>query len=98
MIVEAMRRLVDFHDPDRVSLFDSEARAEAGIDSDLDFPDDTPDHFSGVNDIYTRLAGLGAPKDVLPWWRNGSMAAPQHVAASLPAAVVQEGGLLYDGR
>ena len=37
MIVEATRRLVDFHDPDRVSLFDSEARGEAGIDSDLDF-------------------------------------------------------------
>ena len=37
MIVEATGRLVDFHDPDRIDLFGSEARGKAGIDSDLDF-------------------------------------------------------------
>jgi predicted nucleotidyltransferase len=47
VIDEMTRRLVDFYHPVRIYLFGSEARGEAGPDSDLDFlvvvPDDTPE-------------------------------------------------------
>jgi len=46
-IEEITRRLVEFYSPLRIYLFGSEARGDAGPDSDLDFlvvvPDDAPE-------------------------------------------------------
>ena len=62
------RRLVEFYRPARIYLFGSEARDEAGPDSDLDFlvvvPDDTPESTMRNAEAYSRLSGLGMPKDV----------------------------------
>ena len=43
VIEEMTRRLVEFSRPDRIYLFGSEARGEAGPDSDLDFLVVVPD-------------------------------------------------------
>ncbi len=101
-IAEITRRLVEHYHPDRIYLFGSAARGEAGPDSDLDFcvvvPDDAPDALLRSGEIYRLLRGMGYPKDVVPWRRGDFDARAEHVPASLPAAIVREGKLLYDAR
>ena len=99
---EATRRLVAFYNPVRIYLFGSEARGEAGPDSDLDFlvvvPDDIPETVFRSRAVYTHLSGLGLPKDVVPWRMSDFDGRAAHVTASLPAAVLREGRLLYESR
>ena len=101
-IAEIARRLVEFYRPERIYLFGSAARGDAGPDSDLDFcvvvPDDTPDTLLRSGEVYGLLRGMGYPKDVIPWRRADFDARAEHVLASLPATVVREGKLLYDAR
>ena len=95
-------RLVEYYHPERIYLFGSEARGEAGPDSDLDFcvviPDDAPAGLLSDGGIYSLLGGVGYPKDIVPWRRGDFDARAAHVRASLPATVVREGRLLYDSR
>lgn len=99
-IEEMTRQLVDFYRPVRIYLFGSEARGEAGPDSDLDFlvvvPDDTPEPLMRSTEVYSRLSGLGIPKDVIPWRQSDFEGRAAFVVASLPATVMREGRLLYD--
>ena len=100
VIEEMTRRLVEFYRPVRIYLFGSEARGEAGPDSDLDFlvvvPDDTPDVVMRSSEVYSRLSGFGMPKDVVPWRQSDFEGRAAYVRASLPATVVREGRLLYE--
>jgi predicted nucleotidyltransferase len=100
VIEEMTRRLVEFYRPVRIYLFGSEARGEAGPDSDLDFlvvvPDDTPEPMMRTSEGYSRLSGLGMAKDVIPWRQSDFEARAAYVVASLPATVVREGRLLYE--
>jgi predicted nucleotidyltransferase len=95
-------RLVEFYHPERIYLFGSAARGDAGPDSDLDFcvvvPDDAPADLLGDGGIYSLLRGMGYPKDIVPWRRSDFDARATHVLASLPATVIREGRLLYDSR
>ena len=85
-IGEITRRLVECFSPVRIYLFGSEARGDAGPDSDLDFcvvlPDDAP-------------ASLYRPGVHRALWGVGTAA---HVASSLPATVLRKGRLLYESR
>jgi predicted nucleotidyltransferase len=60
VIEEMTRRLVEFYRPVRIYLFGSEARGEAGQDSDLDFlvvvPDNTPEPVIRSSEVYSRLS------------------------------------------
>ncbi len=100
VIDEMTRRLVEFYRPVRIYLFGSEARGEAGQDSDLDFlvvvPDETPESLMRSSEVYSRLSGFGVPKDVIPWRRSDFERRAAYVRASLPATVVREGRLLYE--
>jgi len=100
VIDEMTRRLVEFYQPVRIYLFGSEARDDAGPDSDLDFlvvlPDHTPESIMRSSEGYARLSGLGIPKDVIPWRRSDFESRAAHVRSSLPATVVREGRLLYE--
>lgn len=100
VIEEMTRRLVEFYRPARIYLFGSEARDEAGPDSDLDFlvvvPDDTPESTMRSTEVYSRLSGLGMPKDVIPWRQTDFERRAAYVRASLPATVIREGRLLYE--
>ena len=93
-------RLVEFYQPVRVYLFGSEARGEAGPDSDVDFlvvvPDSTPEQVMRSGDVYSRLSGFGVAKDVIPWRRSDFERRAANVKASLPATVLREGRVLYD--
>jgi uncharacterized protein len=100
VIEEMTRRLVEFYGPVRIYLFGSEARGEAGPDSDLDFlvvvPDDTQEALMRTGEVYSRLSGFGMPKDVIPWRKSDFEGRAANVRASLPATVVREGRLLYE--
>lgn len=99
-IEEITRRLIEYYHPDRIYLFGSEARGEAGPESDLDFlvvvPDDTPREVLQGRGLYRQLGAVGVAKDVVPWPRSDFERRASHVPASLPATVIRKGRLLYD--
>lgn len=101
-IVAITGRLVEHYHPERIYLFGSEARGDAGPESDLDFcivlRDDAPGEMLRDGSIYSLLRGLGHSKDIVAWRRSDFDARAMHVRASLPATVVREGKLLYDSR
>lgn len=95
---EMVRRLVDAYQPERVYLFGSQARNEAGQDSDYDIllvvPDDSPAERRSSRLAYEALWGLGRAADVLVWTRQ-AFESRLHLRASLPSAVIREGRLLH---
>jgi predicted nucleotidyltransferase len=101
-IEEITRRLVEFYRPIRIYLFGSGARGDAGPDSDLDFlvvvPDDVSPEKLNAASVYSFVSGTGHAKDIIPWRKTDFEARAAPVAASLPAAVVREGKVLYDTR
>ena len=104
-IQEITNRIVEFYRPERVYLFGSAARGDYGPDSDLDFcvvlPDDASDDLMRSHEIRKRLRdldGLGYPRDIIPWRKTDFDGRAAYVVASLPATIIREGRLLYDGR
>src|ERR1017187_6720718 len=100
VIEEMTRRLVEFYRPVRIYLFGSEARGEAGPDSDLDFlvvvPDHTPDDCFRAGAARKAVRGTGFAKDIVPWRKTDFDERAAWVKTSLPATVVREGMLLYE--
>src|ERR1035438_10631275 len=86
VIEEMTRRLVEFYRPVRIYLFGSQARGEAGPDSDLDFrgvvPDDTPETTIRSGEVGSRLSGFGMAKDVIPWPQTDFEGRAAYVRAS----------------
>ena len=99
-IEETTRRLVEFYSPVRIYLFGSEARGDAGPDSDLDFlvviPDDTPEEKLRPGAGLRAVGVIGFPKDIVPWRKTDFEERASWVVTSLPATVVREGRLLYE--
>jgi predicted nucleotidyltransferase len=98
VLAEVVRRLVEVYHPLRIYLFGSVARGEAGPDSDYDIlvvvPDETPAADRDSGRAYEALWRLGVAADILVWTRE-EFEKQLHLKASLPAAVVEEGRLLY---
>ena len=98
-IAEITRRLVEFYHPLRIYLFGSEARGDAGPDSDLDFcvvlPDDAPQRLYAPG-VHRALWGVGTAADVVRYPLADFEGRAAHVVSSLPATVLREGRLLYD--
>ena len=95
---EIVHRLVDAYRPERIYLFGSHARGEAGPDSDYDLlivvPDSaTPEHRRSRL-AYEALWGTRTAADVLVWTRD-AFESRLHLRASLPSTVMSEGRLLY---
>ena len=95
---EIVRRLVAAYQPERVYLFGSHARGDAGPDSDLDLlvivPDDAAPERRRSRLAYEALRGTGVAADVVVWTR-GYFERRREVPASLPAIVHTEGRLLH---
>jgi predicted nucleotidyltransferase len=91
-------RLVEIFRPDRIYLFGSAARGDAGPDSDYDVmivvPDATPPAMRDTGPAYRALWRLGAALDLLVW-RRAEFDDRLHLRASLPSTVQREGKLLY---
>ena len=91
-------RLVEAYQPERIYLFGSKARGDAGPDIDFDLlivvPDTAPADRKRSRLAYEVLRGTGIAADVLVSTR-GAFENRLHLAASLPATVVREGRLLH---
>jgi predicted nucleotidyltransferase len=65
---EIVRRLVGVYHPERIYLFGSTARGDAGPDSDYDLmvilPAEAPQHLRRGNPGYRALRGTGVAADV----------------------------------
>ena len=95
---EAIVRLVDAYQPERVYLFGSWARGDAGPDSDFDLllvvPDTAPSERRRSRLAYELLWDVGIAADVLVWTRD-RFESRLPLKASLPSTVLREGRLLY---
>jgi len=98
LLAEIVRRLVAAYQPERVYLFGSRARGEAGPDSDYDVlvvvPDNAPPERRSSRLGYEALWGTGTAVDVVVVTRD-YYEWMLEAAASLPATVEREGRLLY---
>lgn len=98
MLAEIIRRLVTAYQPERIYLFGSIARGDAGPDSDYDLlvivPDDAPSERRRSRLAYKALRGTGTAADVLVCTRS-YFEARRHLQASLPGTVLREGRLLH---
>src|SRR2546428_934442 len=97
-LAEIVRRLVEAYHPERVYLFGSHARGEAGPDSDYDLmvvvPDRIPPSLARSRRTCEALRGIGTATDVLIWSRE-DFDKRLHLKASLPSTVLREGRLLH---
>jgi predicted nucleotidyltransferase len=97
-LAEAVHRLVAAYQPERIYLFGSVARGDAGPDSDYDLllvvPDDAPPERRRSRLAYQALRGTGAAADVLVC-THSYFEARRSLNASLPGTVLREGKLLH---
>ncbi|MDQ7850961.1 MAG: nucleotidyltransferase domain-containing protein [Armatimonadota bacterium] len=97
-LAEVVRRLVEAYRPERIYLFGSFARGEAGPDSDYDLlvivSDDAPQERKDSKLAYRVLWGTGTAADVIVWERS-RFERRARVVCSLPATVLREGKLLH---
>jgi predicted nucleotidyltransferase len=97
---EVVRRLVEAYQPERVYLFGSVARGDAGPNSDYDIlvvvPDSASPERLRSRLAYKALRGTGTAADVVVWPKSG-FERRARVISSLPATVLREGMLLYGG-
>ena len=98
VLAEIVRRLVDVYHPERIYLFGSTARGDAGPDSDYDLmvilPDEAPFHLRRGIPGYRALRGTGVAAD-LQVWPLSDFNRQLHRKASFPSTIAREGKLLY---
>ena len=98
LLAEAVRRLVEALQPERIYLFGSRARGDARQDSDYDLlivvpeAEDSTLHLS--QRAYGALSGVGVSKDILVVTRE-EFERRSLAKTSLPSTVLREGRLLY---
>src|ERR1017187_3627932 len=83
ILAEIVRRLVEAYSPERIYLFGSVAREEAGPDGDYDLmmivPDDAPPERLRSRLAYRALRGTGTAVDIVIWPKS-SFERPARVA------------------
>jgi len=98
LLAEIVHRLVAAYQPERIYLFGSKARGDAGPDSDYDLlvvaPDDAPPERRDSKLAYEVLWGVAASVDAVVC-RSSWFHARTHLRASLPGTVLREGRLLH---
>ncbi|HEX6508957.1 MAG TPA: nucleotidyltransferase domain-containing protein [Chloroflexota bacterium] len=98
ILAEIVQRLAKTFGPERIYLFGSKARADAGADSDYDLmvivTRTTEPGYRLAQKAHTLLWDIGTAADILVWSRE-AFDERLHLKASLPATVVREGKLLY---
>ncbi len=98
VLAEVVRRLTEACRPERIYLFGSKARGDAGPDSDYDImvvvPESSEPAYRRAKKAYESLRGVGTAVDVLVWTRE-AFDSRLHLKASFPSTIVREGRLLY---
>jgi len=97
-LTEVVQRLVEAYQPERIYLFGSVARGDAGPDSDYDLlvvvSDDAPPARRDSRLAYEALSGTGIAADVLVC-SYSYFEDRRSLKASLPGTVLREGRLLH---
>ncbi len=97
-LTEIVGRLVEAFEPERVYLFGSAARGDAGPDSDYDLlvvvPSSDEPGYRRMQRAQEALWGIWAAADVFVLTRE-EFARQQSVATSVASAAVAEGRVLY---
>jgi predicted nucleotidyltransferase len=92
-------RLAEAYRPERIYLFGSVARGDAGPDSDYDLlvvvPDDSAPELLKSRAGYRASRDLAVPRDVLVV-KSSEFARQLRLRASLASTVVREGRMLYE--
>lgn len=98
IIEQIVHRLVAALAPERIYLFGSHARGDAGPDSDYDVlvvvATSTLPRYRRGQAAFDALLGIGVAKDVLVLTHD-EFERQRTVVCSLPATVEREGALLY---
>lgn len=97
-VAEIVKRLVDAFHPDRIYLFGSSARGDAGPDSDYDLlivvPESDEPGYRRMQHAQEALWGIRAAADVFVLTRE-EFERQQAVATSLVSTALAEGKVLY---
>ena len=97
-VQEMVRRLAEAVQPERILLFGSHARGNAGPDSDVDLlviaPSELPP-WRRTPPLYRLLAGAGLPKDLL-WYTAEEVADWQGVRSHFLTGALREGQVVYE--
>lgn len=95
---DAVSRLADAYKSEAIWLFGSQARGDAGQDSDFDLlvvvPDNADRQHRKSELAYRVLRSLGRAFDVTVW-RHSSFQEQSRSVTSLPATILREGILVY---
>ena len=98
ILQEMVRRIVEAVHPDKIILFGSHARGQAGPDSDVDLmiiaPSEAPRH-RRTGPILRALRGILFPKDIV-WYTQEEIDDWRGVRSHLVSRVMDEGRLLYE--
>jgi predicted nucleotidyltransferase len=98
VVLEVIGRLVAAYRPERIYLFGSAARGDAGPDSDYDIlvvvPDAAAPELHDERPAYEALVGAKVAVDVLVYAAS-DFYGRLPLKASLPSPVAREGRLLY---
>ena len=98
IIQEMVDRIVREFDPVQVILFGSQARGDAGPDSDVDLlvvmDDDLDDPMEASIAVRSALSGLGVAKDVVVTTPS-TIAARGHIVNSVLYSALREGRVVY---
>lgn len=99
-LANIVKRLIETFRPLEIHLFGSQARGEAGSQSDYDLllvmPDDSPAELLDPRRACRALSGTGVAADVLIWPRS-YFERYSTLRASLPGTIKREGRILYAG-
>ena len=97
LLAEITRRVIAVSDPQQIILFGSQARGEAGPDSDLDLlviKDEVASPWAEAERIYRVLAGLSTPVDVVVA-RSDYVRRHRDIIGTVVRPALREGRVLY---
>jgi uncharacterized protein len=98
VLSEVVARIRETVHPDRLVLFGSRARGDAGPHSDFDLlivaPSEVP-RWRRTPPVYRLLAGLGVAKDLV-WWTPAEVEEWRGVRSHFINRVLREGRVLYE--
>ena len=100
LLTEITQRIITTSDPEQIIMFGSQARGDAGADSDVDLlviKDEVESPRAEAARIYRALAGLRTPVDVVVM-RSDDVQRHRNIVGAIVRPALREGRVLYARR